>query len=97
LPGFPSSSGDLFVSRRPVAAVFGTSTALANFIKNGKVIWKIAGFVLSDKVLYGIGIPIALSNLVGGYWGSILAIRKGQQFIKVFVLIVFAILFITLV
>ena len=54
-------------------------------------------FAFADKVLYGIGIPIALSNLVGGYLGSILAIKKGQQFIKVSLLIVFGILFITLI
>jgi uncharacterized protein len=54
-------------------------------------------FAFADKVLYGIGIPIAMSNLVGGYLGSILAIKKGQQFIKVSLLIVFGILFITLI
>jgi len=53
-------------------------------------------FAFAGKVLYGIGAPIALSNIAGGYLGSILAIRKGQKFIKVFLLIVFAILFLTL-
>jgi hypothetical protein len=43
-------------------------------------------FAFAGKVLFGIGIPIALSNLAGGYLGSILAIKKGQQFIKVFLL-----------
>lgn len=54
-------------------------------------------FAFADKVLYGIGIPIAISNLAGGYLGSILAIKKGQQFIKVSLLIVFGILFVTLI
>jgi uncharacterized membrane protein YfcA len=53
-------------------------------------------FAFADKVLYDIGIPIAISNLVGGYFGSILAIKKGQRFIKISLLIVFGILFITL-
>jgi len=54
-------------------------------------------FAVADKVLYNIGIPIALANILGGYLGSTLAIRKGQQFIKIFILIVFMILFITLI
>lgn len=54
-------------------------------------------FAFAGKILYSIGVPIAIANLIGGYVGSILAIKKGQQFIKVFLLIVFGILFITLV
>jgi len=33
------------------AAIFGTSTALINFMKSGKVIWQIAGFGLAFSVL----------------------------------------------
>ena len=33
------------------AAIFGTSTALINFMKSGKVIWEIAGFGLAFSVL----------------------------------------------
>ncbi len=54
-------------------------------------------FALADKVLYSIGIPIAVANLVGGYVGSVLAIQKGQRFIQVSLLIVFGILFMTLI
>lgn len=85
--GFYIFLGLHLINASAISKVFNLASNLGSFVT----------FALSDKVLYGIGIPIALSNLVGGYLGSILAIRKGQQFIKVFVLIVFAILFITLV
>ncbi len=57
----------------------------------------LATFALADKVLYGIGVPIALCNLAGGYLGSLLAIRKGQKFIQFFLLLVFGLLFVTLI
>ena len=54
-------------------------------------------FMMAGKVLYGIGIPIAAANVVGGYLGSLVAIRKGQNLIKGFVLAVFMILLSTLI
>ena len=33
------------------AGIFGTSMALANFMRNGKVIWKIAGFGLAFSLM----------------------------------------------
>ncbi|MFH0995100.1 MAG: TSUP family transporter [Pseudomonadota bacterium] len=54
-------------------------------------------FLMADKVLFGIGIPIAAANIVGGYLGSIVAIRKGQKLIKGFILAVFMILLVTLI
>jgi uncharacterized protein len=53
-------------------------------------------FVIAGKILYAVGIPIAVCNVFGAYLGSTLAIKKGQGFIKVILLIVFAGLFITL-
>ena len=52
---------------------------------------------MAGRVLYGIGIPIAAANVVGGYLGSIVAIRKGQNLIKGFILAVFMILLVTLI
>ena len=54
-------------------------------------------FVFAGKVLYSIGIPIALANILGGYIGSSLAIRKGQSFIRIILILVFILLFLTLV
>jgi uncharacterized protein len=85
--GFYIFLGLHLINASSVAKVFNLASNAGSFVT----------FALAGKVLYGIGIPIALSNLAGGYLGSILAIKKGQQFIKVFLLIVFAILFITLI
>jgi uncharacterized membrane protein YfcA len=68
-------------------------TKLFNLASN---LGSFATFALAGKVLYGFGLPLAISNLAGGYLGSVLAIRKGQQFIKVLLLIAFLILFVTL-
>ncbi len=54
-------------------------------------------FALAGKVLYSLGIPIALANIFGGYLGSVLAIQKGQAFIKFLLLVVFGGLFATLI
>ncbi|GAB7081636.1 sulfite exporter TauE/SafE family protein [Megalodesulfovibrio paquesii] len=54
-------------------------------------------FALNGSVLYKIGLPIAIANLLGGYLGSTLAIRSGQRLIKRTMLLVFIILFITIV
>ena len=54
-------------------------------------------FVFAGKILYAVGIPIALCNVAGGYLGSTLAIKKGQGFINAILLIVFAGLFVTLI
>jgi uncharacterized membrane protein YfcA len=75
------------INASAISKVFNLASNVGSFVT----------FAFADKVLYDIGIPIAISNLVGGYFGSILAIKKGQRFIKVSLLIVFGILFITLI
>ncbi len=73
------------------------ASALSKVFNLASNVGSFVTFAFADRVLYGIGMPIAVSNLVGGYLGSILAIKKGQQFIKTFLLIVFGILFLTLI
>jgi uncharacterized protein len=85
--GFYIFLGLHLINASAISKVFNLASNAGSFVT----------FAFADKVLYGIGIPIALSNLVGGYLGSILAIKKGQQFIKVSLLIVFGILFMTLI
>ncbi len=85
--GFYIFLGLNLIHASAISKVFNLASNIGSFVT----------FAFAGKVLYAIGIPIALSNLAGGYLGSNLAIKKGQQFIKVFLLIVFAILFITLI
>ena len=54
-------------------------------------------FVLANKVLYTVGIPVAIANIAGGFIGSKLAIKNGQVFIRAFLVLVFVILFVTLI
>ena len=75
------------INASAVAKVFNLASNVGSFCT----------FALAGKVLFGLGIPIALANILGGYLGSVLAIRRGQQFIRLFLLAVFVILFFTLV
>lgn len=49
--------------------------ALIFFIVSGAIVWKIA-------------IPLAAANMLGGYAGSHLAIKKGSKFVRAFFIIV---------
>ncbi|MDA8138026.1 MAG: TSUP family transporter [Desulfobacteraceae bacterium] len=74
------------INASAVAKVFNLASNVGSFFT----------FLLAHKVLFSVGIPIALANITGGYIGSKLAIQKGQGFIKAFLVIVFVILFTTL-
>ncbi|MES2544362.1 MAG: TSUP family transporter [Bacteroidota bacterium] len=45
-------------------------------------------FVIKGKILWEIAIPMAICNAIGGFIGAKLAINKGNNFIRVFFLIV---------
>ncbi|MDI1315862.1 TSUP family transporter [Flavobacterium sp.] len=45
-------------------------------------------FIIKGKIIWAIAIPMAICNAFGGWVGAKLAIRKGNDFIRVFFLIV---------
>ena len=45
-------------------------------------------FMLKGSILWSIAIPMAICNAVGGFFGSKMAIQKGNKFIRTFFLIV---------
>lgn len=45
-------------------------------------------FVMTDNVLYTIGLPMAASNIAGGVLGAQLALKKGNRFIRAVFLVV---------
>ena len=45
-------------------------------------------FSATGQLLYGIGLAMAVSNVIGATLGSHLAIRKGSRFVRVFFLII---------
>jgi uncharacterized protein len=85
--GFYAFLGLHLINASAISKVFNLASNVGSFVT----------FVLAGKVLYSIGIPIALANMIGGYFGSSLAIKKGQEFIKIVLILVFIILFMTLV
>ena len=85
--GFYAFLGLHLINASAISKVFNLASNVGSFVT----------FVLAGKVLYSVGIPIALANILGGYIGSTLAIRKGQGFIKAILVLVFIILFISLV
>ena len=54
-------------------------------------------FAVSGSILYSVGLPAALFNVLGAFWGSRLAISRGQPLIRFFLLLAFGLLFITLI
>lgn len=54
-------------------------------------------FVLGGKVIFLIGIPLAIANIAGNYLGSNLAIKKGANTVKFFLLLSLTILMISLI
>jgi len=62
-------------------------TKVMNFTSN---IVALCVFALGDKIIYSIGISMALGQIIGARMGSSLAIRKGAGFIRpVFMAVVF--------
>lgn len=53
-------------------------------------------FIMGGKVLFWLGLPLAFANILGNYFGSMLAIKKGVAFVKVFLIISLIILLISL-
>ena len=48
-------------------------------------------FLLNGRILFAIGIPVAISMMIGGYVGSNTALKKGSKFIKpIFIIMAFA-------
>lgn len=64
------------------------ASAHAKMINLSTNLGSIVFFMLKGSILYKIAIPMAVCNAVGGTLGARLAIAKGNQFIRVFFLLV---------
>ena len=74
--------GFAFVGASAIAKVVNATTNLASIIVVG----------LKIGILWKLGLVLGIANLAGGYIGSLMAIKKGSGFIRIFYLIVTAIL-----
>jgi len=78
--------GFAFVGASAIAKVVNATTNLASIIVVGIRLW----------IMWKLGLVLAVANLAGGYAGSHMAIKKGSGFIRIFYLIVTAILILRL-
>ena len=70
--------GFAFVGASAIAKVVNATTNLASIIVVG----------LKIGILWKLGLFLGIANLAGGYTGSMMAIKKGSGFIRIFYLIV---------
>jgi hypothetical protein len=64
------------------------ASANAKMVNLATNLGSILFFVSSERIIYAIAIPMAISNAIGGAIGARLAIVKGNKFIRIFFLIV---------
>jgi len=84
--GFYAVLGLHLVNASAVSKVFNLASNVGSF----------ATFALAGKVVWAVGLPVALANVLGGWAGSLLAMRTGQELIRRTILLVFAVMFTTL-
>jgi len=73
------------------------SSATAKVFNLASNIGALVVFILGGKVIYLLGIPLAVANILGNYLGSNLAIKKGANTVKFFLLLSLTILMISLI
>jgi uncharacterized protein len=62
---------------------------IVNAIADGA---SLVGFIISKSIVFKLAIPMMLCNMLGAYWGSKMAILKGNRFVRYFFLLVIALL-----
>jgi len=73
------------------------SSATAKVFNLASNLGALAIFILEGKVIFMLGIPLAIANILGNYLGSNLAVKKGANTIKFFLLLSLSILMISLI
>lgn len=64
------------------------ASAHAKLVNMATNLGSITLFIIKGKIIWGLALPMALSNSAGGIIGARLAIAKGNQFIRLFFLVV---------
>lgn len=72
------------------------ASAVAKVVNLASGVGSFITFAIKGNVLYSIGIPLAMANILGSFIGSKIAIKKGQGFIKIIIIAVFVIMFASL-
>ena len=69
-----------------------TASGNAKIVNLSSNIAALTTFILNGKVVYALAIPAAISNILGNFLGSRLAIKNGSKIIKPIVLVVMILL-----
>jgi len=70
-----------------------TANAQAKVINLTTNLTSLAIFLLNGQVLFSLGIAAAICNMIGGYLGAGLVMKKGQRIVKPIILLVLFLLF----
>ncbi len=71
---------------------FLTASASAKVVNITTNLAALAWFAWSGNILYTLALPLAICNIAGAYLGARLAIAKGAEFLRVFFLLILAVL-----
>ena len=82
----------IFLFIRYFAFDFLQASASAKFVNIATNIAALMYFVPTGNVLYGIVIPMAIFNMMGGYTGSWVAMKHGARFVRVLFLYLLVVL-----
>ncbi len=72
------------------------ASAVAKIVNVASGIGALFIYIKAGTVVFYYGIPMLVTNIIGGYIGSKMVIKNGQQFIKKILIIVLIIMFISL-
>ena len=64
------------------------ATADAKVVNFGSNLAAVAVFASRGSILWSVAIPMAAAQLLGGFLGAHLAVRRGDQFVRAVVIVV---------
>ncbi|MDO7253531.1 sulfite exporter TauE/SafE family protein [Helicobacter cappadocius] len=73
-----------------------SASASAKAINLASGLGSLVTFAFSNHIFYFLALPLIVANILGGYTGSKLAIKKGVGLIRIFIIISFVLVFISL-
>ncbi len=73
------------------------ASAVAKIVNFASGAGALVMFLKAGQVIIYIGIPLLIANVLGSYIGSKMAIKNGQAFVKKILIIVFIVMFVSLI
>lgn len=73
------------------------ASAVAKILNLASGVGAFITFAIAGKVIYMLALPLIIANVIGSYIGSKIAIKKGHSFVRLIIIAVFIIMFISMV